>query len=53
MVHHVGKNFAKLEGEMCSFVPGRLRQASPNRMDALVWALTSLFPNLSFSWHPV
>lgn len=35
-VHHVG-TFPQLEDEMCSWVPG---QASPNRMDALVWALT-------------
>ena len=37
-VHHVGK-FPELEGEMCSYVPGA---KSPNRMDALVWALTEL-----------
>lgn len=37
-VHHVG-TFAKLEDEQCSWVPG---DASPNRMDALVWALTEL-----------
>jgi phage terminase large subunit-like protein len=37
-VHHVGQ-FAYLEDEMCSWVPG---DASPNRMDALVWALTEL-----------
>lgn len=38
MVHHVG-SFAQLENEQCSWVPGML---SPNRMDALVWALTEL-----------
>ena len=37
-VHHVG-NFAKLEDELCDWVPGG---ASPNRLDALVWALTDL-----------
>lgn len=37
-VHHVGA-FAKLEDELCSWVPG---MASPNRLDALVWALTEL-----------
>lgn len=37
-VHHVGK-FEKLEGECCSYKPG---DASPNRMDALVWILTEL-----------
>lgn len=37
-VHHVG-SFSQLEDEMCLWVPG---DASPNRMDALVWALTKL-----------
>lgn len=37
-VHHVG-TFAALEDEMCSWVPG---DASPNRLDALVWACTEL-----------
>lgn len=40
--HHVG-NFPPLEDEMCSYVPGVTRR-SPNRMDALVWAFTELFP---------
>jgi phage terminase large subunit-like protein len=38
LVHHVG-NFPALEDEMCLWIPG---DASPNRMDALVWALTEL-----------
>lgn len=37
-VHHVGK-FDKLEDEMCLWIPG---DQSPNRMDAMVWALTDL-----------
>jgi len=37
-VHHVGV-FEALEDEMCLWIPG---DASPNRMDALVWALTNL-----------
>lgn len=37
-VKHVG-SFPKLEDEMCEWVPG---MESPNRMDALVWALTDL-----------
>jgi hypothetical protein len=41
-ISHVG-NFPKLEEEMCSYVP-ELTKTSPNRMDALVWALTELFP---------
>lgn len=37
-VHHVG-TFGILESEMCLWVPG---DKSPNRMDALVWAITDL-----------
>lgn len=37
-VHHVG-TFAELEDEMCDWEP---EMPSPNRMDALVWALTEL-----------
>lgn len=40
-VHHVGQ-LPKLEDEMTSWVPGETTE-SPNRMDALVWALTDLF----------
>lgn len=39
-VHHVG-SFARLEDEMTSFDPITTTK-SPNRMDALVWALTEL-----------
>lgn len=38
-VHHVGA-LPTLEEQMCSWVPG---DRSPDRMDALVWALTALF----------
>jgi hypothetical protein len=38
-VHHVG-GFPELEDEMCSFEPGTV--ASPDRLDAMVWALTDL-----------
>ncbi len=38
--HHVGM-FAQLEDELCQWVPGE-GQASPNRLDALVWAATEL-----------
>lgn len=38
LVHHVGA-FAKLEDQMCDWVPGA---KSPDRLDALVWALTEL-----------
>jgi len=37
-VHHIG-SFAALEDEMCSWIPG---EESPNRIDALVHALTDL-----------
>ncbi len=36
--HHVGV-FAALEDELCLWVPG---DASPNRLDAMVWAATEL-----------
>lgn len=36
--HHVG-NFPALEDELCLWVPG---DASPNRLDAKVWAVTEL-----------
>jgi phage terminase large subunit-like protein len=39
-VHHVGY-FADLETEMCEWEPG-VSLKSPDRMDALVWALTEL-----------
>jgi phage terminase large subunit-like protein len=38
-VHHVGF-FPEMEDQQCSYVPGDT--ASPDRMDALVWALTDL-----------
>ena len=39
-VHHVG-TFAKLEDQMTTWQPLRAKK-SPDRMDALVWALTDL-----------
>lgn len=44
--HHVGTatEFADLEDEMTTWTP---EQESPNRMDALVWAITELRP-----WKP-
>lgn len=38
-VHHVGV-FPELEDQMCTFIPGESK--SPDRLDALVWALTEL-----------
>lgn len=40
LVHHVG-NFGVMEDEMCGWIPNS-GMPSPNRMDALVWALTEL-----------
>lgn len=41
LVHHVG-SFPILEGQMCEWIPG---EKSPDRMDALVWAVTELTEN--------
>ncbi len=40
-VHHVG-GLADLEDQLCTWVPGMT--GSPDRLDALVWALTELSP---------
>ena len=40
LIHHVG-SFSELESELTTWTPED--SASPNRMDALVWALTELF----------
>lgn len=41
-VHHVG-DFPDLEDQMCNFTPaGYVGDGSPDRADALVWALTEL-----------
>lgn len=43
-VHHVG-TFAKLEDQMCQMTAGGYEgHGSPDRCDALVWALTELMP---------
>ncbi len=39
-VHHVGQ-FPQLEDQLCEWVPG-VNDKSPDRMDALVWAITEL-----------
>ena len=49
MVHHVGR-FPDLEQQMCDFTAGfdsKKAGWSPDRLDALVWALTSLMDNNS------
>jgi hypothetical protein len=45
-IHHAGV-FGELEEEMCAWTPG---EASPNRMDALVWALTELMLGSGLGW---
>jgi phage terminase large subunit-like protein len=40
LVHHLGC-FAQLEDQLCECVPGK-GKASPDRLDALVWALSEL-----------
>jgi phage terminase large subunit-like protein len=48
-IFHVGE-FVQLEDQMCSFTTGFDRKAagySPDRVDALVWAFTDLFPDLA------
>jgi phage terminase large subunit-like protein len=45
-VHHVGY-FEGLESELCCMLQsGYVGTHSPNRADALVWAVTSLFPRI-------
>lgn len=46
-VHHVG-SLPALEDQMCQFDPltGQSDGVSPDRVDALVWALTELFPQM-------
>lgn len=48
-VRHVGE-FGELEDQMCTFTADFDRKAegySPDRLDALVWAMTDLFPGLT------
>ena len=40
-MHHMG-GFPELEDQLCTWVPGV--SESPDRLDALVWALTELAP---------
>lgn len=46
-VRHAGR-FLELEDELCAFsTTGYLGSASPNRADALIWALAELFPAIT------
>jgi phage terminase large subunit-like protein len=42
MVHHVGNGLGELEKEMAGYVPGKEKEKSPGRMDAVVWVVTEL-----------
>jgi phage terminase large subunit-like protein len=45
---HMCGSFPALEDQMCAFTPWMLRsQGSPDRVDALVWAFTALFPSIA------
>ena len=53
-VFHVGE-FAELESQMCAFTSSFDRKAqgySPDRVDALVWAVTELFPRMTRNVTP-
>jgi predicted phage terminase large subunit-like protein len=53
-IRHV-QSFPQLEDQMCSFTLGFDRKAagySPDRVDALVWAFTALFPQIAQNQAP-
>lgn len=51
-VRHVG-TLTRLEDEMCAMTThGYTGEGSPNRVDALVWALTELFPAVTRKERP-
>lgn len=51
-VRHVG-DFNELEDELAAFsTVGYLGEQSPNRADALIWALTELFPGMTKEQKP-
>jgi hypothetical protein len=39
---HLVGHFGALEDQLCTWIPG---DESPNNLDAMVWAMTELFPN--------
>ena len=49
-VHHVGA-LQDLEDQMCEFVPNDPKAKSPDRMDALVWAITELMQHGKMSYN--
>lgn len=50
-VSHIG-SFSELEDQMCQIDPsGFIGEGSPDRADALVWALTELMLSSGYSWQ--
>ena len=52
LVHHVGSDLELLEDQMCLWEPDQDRK-SPDRVDALVYAITDLLLGRQACWHPV
>lgn len=53
MVHHVGDIFQELEDQLCLFTTmGYMGDRSPDRADALIWALAELFPGMTKKVQP-
>jgi predicted phage terminase large subunit-like protein len=48
-VHHIG-TFSKLEDQMCNFTGLDTKEKSPDRLDAMVWAMTELSENKNGGW---
>jgi PBSX family phage terminase large subunit len=47
-VRHVGDGFFELETQLCNFTSaGYMGDRSPDRADALIWALSELFPGMT------
>ncbi len=53
-ISHIGSNLATLEHQLCTYIPHCTQQSSPDRLDALVWAITDLFQvtqqKISHAW---
>lgn len=56
LVHHVGADLEALEDQLCNWIPDP-NSPSPDRMDALVWAITELMlqevagPSVTYVWE--
>jgi phage terminase large subunit-like protein len=49
-VRHAGA-FPELEDQMCACVPGRRQTPSPDRLDALVWAVNACLGGFETASH--